>query len=314
MISILILLLLPSFASAIAVPGWPIVPCGLSKDNPATPDINEGTPCTRCDLFQLLKNIVDFTIGGLMPPVAVLLFVWAGFLILMGGANPGLVSKGKEIFSNTFFGIVIMLAAWMITNTIIQSVGSKYNNAQNWFQFTCVETAPVVPPVVGRPPSPVSVSASAAKAGELIRAITLNSFSSSGDCGSNFNARQNIQDIAGGRMPAVCSPSCSCQSGGSSGNITVNASLLEGLAKLSQRRINFTVTSLTTGRHSQGSSHYSGRGVDIVVSPNSPSVWIETRTFLNSLGGQAICESKSGNVVASCSPIPSVVDHIHWTR
>lgn len=249
-----------------------------------------------------------------MPPVAVLLFVWAGFLILMGGANPGLVSKGKEIFSNTFFGIIIMLSAWMITNTIIQSVGSKYNNAQNWWEFVCVETAPVVPPVVGRPPSPVSVSGSAAKARELINAINLNSFSSNGDCGSNFNARQNIQDIAAGRLPAVCSPSCSCQTGGPGGGITVGANLLDGLVKLSQRRINFTVTSLTTGRHSQGSSHYSGRGVDIVVSQNSPSVWIEARTFLNSLGGQAICENRSGNAVASCSPIPSVVDHIHWSR
>ena len=112
-------------AQAISVPGWPIVPCGTSTT----------FPCTRCDLFKLIKNVVDFITGGLMPPVAVLLFVWAGFLILMGGANPGLVTKGKEIFKNTSVGLIIMLSAWMITNTIIQSVGAKYNNAQNWWQF-----------------------------------------------------------------------------------------------------------------------------------------------------------------------------------
>lgn len=129
-------------AQAISVPGWPIVPCGTSTT----------FPCTRCDLFKLIKNVVDFITGGLMPPVAVLLFVWAGFLILMGGANPGLVTKGKEIFKNTSVGLIIMLSAWMITNTIIQSVGAKYNNAQNWWQFVCVETPPAVPPVVQRPP------------------------------------------------------------------------------------------------------------------------------------------------------------------
>lgn len=210
-----------------------------------------------------------------------------------------------------------MLSAWMITNTLIQSVGAKYNNAQNWWQFTCVETVPVQPPVVQPPPGQPPGN-SASKAGELINVITFNSFSSSADCGNDFHARQNIQDIAAGRFPTVCSPTCSstnpCVAGGTSGNITVNANLLDGLIKLSQRGIRFTVTSLTTGRHSQGSSHYSGRGVDIVVSPNSPSVWIEARTFLNSLGGSAICEDRNGRNVASCSPIPSVVDHIHWTR
>src|SRR3989344_8220080 len=87
-----------------------------------------------------------------MPAVAILLFVWAGFLILLGGANTNLVAQGRQIFSTTFFGIIIMLAAWMITNTLIKSIGSNYDNADNWWQFTCVEPAPAVPPVV-QPPS-----------------------------------------------------------------------------------------------------------------------------------------------------------------
>ena len=144
-ISVLVLLLLPSFAFAIDIPGWPLVPCGLSQDNPATP-FDETESCGRCDLFQLLKNLIDFVIGGLMPPLAVLLFVWAGFLILLSGANPGLYAQGQTIFKNTFYGIMILLSAWMITNTLILSVGAKYNNAGNWWQFTCTEPAPVSPP------------------------------------------------------------------------------------------------------------------------------------------------------------------------
>ena len=149
-ISVLVLLLLPSFAFAIDIPGWPLVPCGLSQDNPATP-FDETESCGRCDLFQLLKNLIDFVIGGLMPPLAVLLFVWAGFLILLSGANPGLYAQGQTIFKNTFYGIMILLSAWMITNTLILSVGAKYNNAGNWWQFTCTEPAPVSPPVITPP-------------------------------------------------------------------------------------------------------------------------------------------------------------------
>lgn len=147
-ISAVVLLLLPSFAFAIDVPGWPLVPCGISQDNPATPDINEAKTCGRCDLFKLLKNLIDFTVGGLMPTLAILLFVWAGFLILLGGANPSWYAQGRTIFTNTFFGIIILLSAWLITNTLILSVGAKYNNAANWWQFTCVEPAPVSPPVI----------------------------------------------------------------------------------------------------------------------------------------------------------------------
>src|SRR3989338_11146857 len=129
LISVLVLLLLPSIA--FAVPGLPIVQCGTST----TAD------CTRCDLFKLLKNLIDFTVGVLMPAVAILFFVWAGFLILLGGANTNLVTQGRQIFSTTFFGILIMLSAWMITNTFIKSIGYNYDNADNWWQFTCIETA-----------------------------------------------------------------------------------------------------------------------------------------------------------------------------
>ena len=141
LIFILVLLLLPSIA--FAVPGLPIVQCGTS----ATAD------CTRCDLFKLLKNLIDFTVGVLMPAVAILLFVWAGFLILLGGANTNLVTQGRQIFSTTFFGILIMLSAWMITNTLIKSIGSNYDKANTWWQFECVETVPVGPPPSGQPPS-----------------------------------------------------------------------------------------------------------------------------------------------------------------
>ena len=147
---VLVFILMPVFAHAVS--WWPLVPCWLnSQDDPSTP-ITEGA-CNRCDLFRLLKNIIDFVLIGLMPPVAAILFVWGGFLILMGGANPGLISKGKGIFWNTAVGVAIILASWLITNSIIRSIGVETitvngvvkNVATDWWKFECRVTTPPPP-------------------------------------------------------------------------------------------------------------------------------------------------------------------------
>ncbi len=119
--------------TVLAVSWWPLVPCGTSV-NPAE--------CTTCDLFRLVKNIIDFVLIGLMPPLATLLFVWGGFLILMGGANPGLISQGKTICWNAAIGIAIISASWLITNTIIKSLAEESVTNPNvpWYQFECRET------------------------------------------------------------------------------------------------------------------------------------------------------------------------------
>ena len=129
---VLFFVFFPVFVQA-APDWWPIVPCGTSV-NPAE--------CTKCDLFRLFKNIIDFVLVGLMPPVAAILFVWAGFLVLMGGANPGNISQGRTIFWNAFMGVLIISSSWLITNTIIKSLAEESITNPNvpWYQFECRET------------------------------------------------------------------------------------------------------------------------------------------------------------------------------
>src|SRR3989338_10645140 len=101
-LSIALFLIASNIASA-APSWWPLVPCGTSV-NPE--------PCNPCELFHLGRNIIDFVLLGMMPPVAAGLFIWGGFLILMGGANTALLSRGKQIFTTTFYGVLIILGSW----------------------------------------------------------------------------------------------------------------------------------------------------------------------------------------------------------
>ncbi|OGN20878.1 MAG: hypothetical protein A3B00_00700 [Candidatus Yanofskybacteria bacterium RIFCSPLOWO2_01_FULL_41_33] len=147
-----IALFLIAFNIASAAPSWwPIVPCGTSV-NPE--------PCNPCEIFHLGRNIIDFVLLGLMPPVAAGLFIWGGFLILMGGPKPDLFAKGKQIFTTTFYGVLIILGSWLITNTILMSVAQDsieitkadgttetVNIVTDWNKFKCTYTgtAPTEP-------------------------------------------------------------------------------------------------------------------------------------------------------------------------
>ncbi len=153
-LAVLVFIFLPVVTHAFSF--WPLVPCGLrvqptdssgvelpkvpTQENPYAHDYTQ--PCNQCDLFKLLKNIIDFVLMGLMPPAAAILFVWGGFLILMGGANPGWITQGKSIFFNTAIGVAIISASWLLTNTIIKSLANESVTNPNtpWYQLECTVT------------------------------------------------------------------------------------------------------------------------------------------------------------------------------
>lgn len=120
---------------------WPIVPCGLNDPGPNDPDRLDPSyyqPCNQCDLFRLLKNLIDFIFFVFVPLIGTLLFVWAGFLILLAGGNPKLYGQGISIFKNTFIAIGIIMLSWLITNTIIKTLAADSDLSDRWYKFECV--------------------------------------------------------------------------------------------------------------------------------------------------------------------------------
>ncbi len=320
-----------------------LVPCGLSTDDPSTP-FDEREPCTICDTLKLADNIIDFILFIVVPAVAVLMYLIAGLMILLGGANTNLVATGTSIFKTTSYGLVIIFAAWMITNTVIKSLAGESDISTKWHEIQCSESTrgPITPQeprikyacnennqCVVQPGGIYtnsncdgrcqSIEPDPGSAQQLAQQIINSDILSSNlaTCGGNNNASQNLSDIANGNLPSVCSNSCNCLPGGPSGDVTVNSQILGGLLDLNQWMKNngvdegFTITSLTTGRHSVTSDHYRGDAVDIDLLSADPQEWQRVRQFLDDLGGNAICEGSDSRDVPSCDL--TQVTHIHWS-
>lgn len=107
----------------------PLVSCGRA----------EQPSCQTCDLLVLGKNISDFILFYLVPAFSALLFIWAGFLILLGGGIPAQVAKGQAIFRTTVYGLMIIFLAWLIVNTVLRTVAGDQNIAENWWKLECRE-------------------------------------------------------------------------------------------------------------------------------------------------------------------------------
>ncbi len=116
------LVLLPLTASAA------LVPCGTST----TP------PCNWCYLMQLIKNIIDLLMSIVFPLAAVMVVV-GGIMILTAGGSAERVSKGRQIVTAAVIGILIALLSWLIIDTIIKVLGGNWGSLKigPWNKLSC---------------------------------------------------------------------------------------------------------------------------------------------------------------------------------
>jgi len=143
------ILLAPAAASAVS--WFPIVPCGSTGQ----------ATCTSCDLFKTFKNVIDLVLYGITGPIAAFMIVWAGGMMLLGGANPKLYSQGTTMLKNTLIGVTIILLSWLATNTLIKTLATG-NAYDAWFEFSCptflqqpeAAALPAPVPAKGSPESP----------------------------------------------------------------------------------------------------------------------------------------------------------------
>ena len=111
-INLLLLALVASPVFLIAAEGdSPFIVC-----NPAV-----GDDCDFDALARLGKNIIDFLIV-LSTALAAVVFAFAGFTLLASGGNESKRDKAKEMVRKPLFGFLVVLAAWLVINTILNAL------------------------------------------------------------------------------------------------------------------------------------------------------------------------------------------------
>lgn len=98
-----------------------VIPCGKG-----VPNTGAGTqPCTFDDLVTLGQNITSFLLKDVAIPFAVILFMWAGFLLMFKSTSAGSMQEAKDIFWSVVVGFVIALAAVLIVKFILFALQAK---------------------------------------------------------------------------------------------------------------------------------------------------------------------------------------------
>jgi hypothetical protein len=100
------LLTVPMLASAAGLPAK-IVSC-------------TGTDCTVCDIATTAQNVLNTAIYILVFLAAVM-FAWAGFKMLTSGGDSEGYTSGKRIFGNVLIGLIIILAGWIVIDTLMRT-------------------------------------------------------------------------------------------------------------------------------------------------------------------------------------------------
>jgi len=72
---------------------------------------------TASDLGKLIESIFNWSLR-IVGLAVFTMAVYGGFLMVLAGGMPAMHSKGKDIITNAFLGAILLLAAYVILNTI----------------------------------------------------------------------------------------------------------------------------------------------------------------------------------------------------
>jgi hypothetical protein len=98
-------------------------------DNPQT--------CGTCEFAQLINNVVGFLIF-FASLAATLLIMYGGFRLVTSGGNVSEKQAAKSTIINTLIGYVIILAAFLIVDTILGVLLPGNSPALGWQQIECL--------------------------------------------------------------------------------------------------------------------------------------------------------------------------------
>lgn len=80
-----------------------------------------------CSLDQGFNTFIVLTKWGMgmLGSFALLFFIVGGIMWLTSGGKAGQIEKGKSIMINTVIGIIIVMSAWLIVQTVLTSISKR---------------------------------------------------------------------------------------------------------------------------------------------------------------------------------------------
>lgn len=118
----------------------PLVPCGSTTSG-------QGECYDICQVLELGNRIYNFIMFRVVPGIAMLLFLYAGFLIMVGNTEligeKNQVLKGRQVLNTTVIGLVITYLAWVIVTFLLTTFLVDTNTSGTWYKLECQRGAAV---------------------------------------------------------------------------------------------------------------------------------------------------------------------------
>lgn len=89
-----------------------------------------------CEFVSLVNNVIQFLIK-MSALLAVLVFVYAGFVMVSSRGDSTLIAGAKKLFANVLIGFVILLASFLIINTVIGILVGGATGGVTWQTIEC---------------------------------------------------------------------------------------------------------------------------------------------------------------------------------
>lgn len=99
-----------------------IIPCN-GIDDPNTADKDES--CDYDDIIKLINRGIDFFLVYLVLPICVVAAMYSGWLLLTSGGDVSARKRALGIFRQVVIGLIIILCAWLVVNTLLVAFGLK---------------------------------------------------------------------------------------------------------------------------------------------------------------------------------------------
>lgn len=112
---------------------------GTEQTNPAgfssagTGTCNVVGYCTFCHSIVVVRNIINILVKFSVA-LAVAFLVWGALKIVISAGRPQVIQEGRKAITSAVVGLIIVLGAWVIINTLLSFIVGAGNFPWNSIQ------------------------------------------------------------------------------------------------------------------------------------------------------------------------------------